>query len=98
MTRFRKIGFEGRVVTSWLRKLKPRAASVVPVETLTACPVHESVMELLNERKANADEDRKQIKEAVKELAERQTKGFEAVFRKLDGMDSYLRNGSKRPE
>jgi GTP-sensing pleiotropic transcriptional regulator CodY len=56
------------------------------------CPLHDSTMQLLEERKNNADDDRRDIKAAVQTLSENTTKGFDAVFRKLDGMDSYLRN------
>jgi hypothetical protein len=58
------------------------------------CPLHDSTMQLLQERKDTADEDRKEIKLAVHTLGEKTSKGFEMVFTKLDKIDAYVRNGN----
>lgn len=60
------------------------------------CPVHESVMELLRERKENADEERREIKKQITGLSDRTDKGFEVLFKKMDALHSLVRNGSER--
>jgi len=60
------------------------------------CPLHESTMQLLGERKQNADDDRADIKRSIGELKVGTEKGFDRVFTKLDALHASVKKGQGR--
>lgn len=56
------------------------------------CPLHDSTMQLLQERKDTADEDRRQIKDEIRTLSSNTKDNFSEVFKKLDSLNDYVRS------
>lgn len=52
------------------------------------CPLHDVVMQNLDERKLRSDKDIADLKQSIGEVKDEMGKGFEIVYRKLDRMNN----------
>lgn len=60
------------------------------------CPIHGTVMQMLDERQERSDGDMAEVKQSISEIKVDVKTGFDAVFRKMDDLHVYVRNGQKK--
>jgi len=78
----------GKVAYNAIKGKPPHASREV-------CPLHESTMQLMSERKEMADQDRAEIKASIKEVKDNMRADFDIIFRKLDILHASVKNGQK---